>query len=174
MTFKCHEISSVNVGIKSVPLQFDWPSALLPGAVRLVPSQRSGRNDFCWEGTCLTVPGRRALGQWNCKGALFFQCCQKRKKAWKWMLILMILRPQYSYRVREDLWDTPPVTEAHRYFLEKVPENLEISWDFHEISLATMMEFKPALDILAPRASIYLGGLDGDHILPRVGGANPS
>ena len=37
-----------------------------------------------------------------------------------------------------------------------------------------MMEYKPALDILAPRASIYLGGLDGEHILGRVGGANPS
>ena len=36
------------------------------------------------------------------------------------------------------------------------------------------MEYKPALDILAPRASIYLGGLDGEHILGRVGGANPS
>ena len=37
-----------------------------------------------------------------------------------------------------------------------------------------MVEFKQALDILAPRASIYLGGLDGEHILGRVGGANPS
>ena len=36
------------------------------------------------------------------------------------------------------------------------------------------MEFKQALNIVAPRASIYLGGLDGDHIFPRVGGANPS
>ena len=42
------------------------------------------------------------------------------------------------------------------------------------MSFATMMEYKPALDILAPRASIYLGGLDGEHILGRVGGANPS
>ena len=81
MTFKCHEISSVNVGIKSVPLQFDWPSALLPGAVRLVPSQRSGKNDLCWEGTCLTVPGRRALGMWNCKGTLFFPMLSEEKKS---------------------------------------------------------------------------------------------
>ncbi len=57
---------------------------------------------------------------------------------------------------------------------KKVPGILEMSWDFHEISLATMMEFKPALDILAPRATIYSPGLDSDHILPRVGGANPS
>ena len=54
------------------------------------------------------------------------------------------------------------------HFVEKVPGILEMSWDFHEISLATMVEFKQALDILAPRATIYLGNLDSDHILPRV------
>ena len=37
-----------------------------------------------------------------------------------------------------------------------------------------MMEYKPALDILAPRASICSAGLDGDHMFLRVGGANPS
>ena len=73
--------------------------------------------------------------------------------------------------MREDLLNRYLKREAHRYFLEKVPENLEISWWFHEISFATMMEYKPALDILAPRASLCSAGLDGDsnsaeHVVP--------
>ena len=36
------------------------------------------------------------------------------------------------------------------------------------------MEYKPALDILAPRASLCSAGLDGEHMFLRVGGANPS
>ena len=37
-----------------------------------------------------------------------------------------------------------------------------------------MMEYKPALDILAPRASLWSAGLDGEHMFRRVGGGNPS
>ena len=36
------------------------------------------------------------------------------------------------------------------------------------------MEYKPALDIMAPRASLCSAGLDGEHMFLRVGGANPS
>ena len=142
----------------------DWDRPLLSGGAKPTSAEK---------GPVSTLPCRRALGQWHCQGVIFSYLWEE-KKTWKWMLILMISRPQYSYRVREDLWNTPPVTEAHRVFRGMVPGILEISWDFHEISFATMMEYKPALDILAPRASIYLGGLDGEHILGRVGGANPS
>ena len=36
---------------KSVHWYLDTPSALLPGTVRLVPSQQSGNYALCWEGT---------------------------------------------------------------------------------------------------------------------------
>ena len=42
------------------------------------------------------------------------------------MLILVILRPQYCYEVREDLLNTVGLTEAHLNFLVGVPGILEI------------------------------------------------
>ena len=53
-------------------------------------------------------------------------------------------------------------TEVHLIFFEKVPEDLEISGDFHEISFATVREYKPALDVKAPRARLSQGGVDSD------------
>ena len=42
------------------------------------------------------------------------------------MLILMVLRPQYCYEVREDLLNRVGITEAHVNFLVNVPGILEI------------------------------------------------
>ena len=69
--------------------------------------------------------------------------------------------------MREGLVTLVGTIEVHLNFFEKVPENLEIPWDFHDISFATMMEYKPALDVKAPRARLSQAGVDSDSNLPK-------
>ena len=76
---------------------------------------------------------------------------------------MLILDPKLAYSGRNIEKNTPKVNMNSKIVIQNpgsVASMLEVI--SHEISLPFTGEYREHLDILAPRATIYLGGLDSD------------